>query len=57
MANERSVSPWIFPLIVGVLIGLTIGYWGTISGLWNNRKTIGGASKVSEGLQELGIGS
>jgi hypothetical protein len=54
-ASSERLQPWIFPLLVGVLIGLVIGYWPKISGLWSQRRELSGAAKVAEGLGEMGV--
>lgn len=49
-------TPWPFVFVCGLLLGLLIGKWDTVTGLWSHRQQLSGASKISEGLQDLGIG-
>lgn len=49
-------TPWPFVFVVGVLIGLLIGKWDTVTALWSRRQQLSGAGKIQEGLADLGIG-
>ncbi len=50
----RNDNPWIFPFLVGLMLGLVVGYWDTISSLWTHRQQLSGLGKISEGISELG---
>ena len=46
---------WIFPLIVGVAVGLVIGQWSNIVNLIEHKQQLAGASKIASGLADWGI--
>jgi hypothetical protein len=48
---------WVFPLIVGVLVGVVLARWSDIVNLVEHRQQLEGASKISEGLKDLGLSS
>ncbi len=50
-----SKQPWIFTFAVGLLVGAILARWSDIASLWTHRTQISGASKVAEGLSELGL--
>lgn len=52
---DKQPQPWIFPFLVGVLVGLVVGYWPKIASAWSSRQKISGATKIAEGLEEIGL--
>jgi len=46
---------WIFPLIVGLLVGIVVARWSDIVNLFEHKSQIEGVSKISSGLADLGI--
>lgn len=49
-------NPWVFPLLVGVIVGLVVGRWSDVSALWANRRTLTDLQQIQASAQGLGLG-